>query len=892
MTKPNIFIAVFIALLTAGLWSMLNHESIEPPWPQQIQGFSFSPMRADDNPQKGVYPDSHDIEQDLMLLSDKAYAVRTYSVNNTLALIPELAAEYDLNVALGSWISKNESANQAEIEQLIALARTHHKNIVRVIVGNEALLRKDVTVEQMIGYLDQVRGKIWAPVSVAEPWHVWIEHPELARHVDYIAAHILPYWEGISVEQAVDYAMDRYTDLEKAFPDKQIVITEVGWPSNGRPIRDAEASISNQAMFLRRFLDRAEKQEIIYYVIEAFDQPWKQSIEGSVGTYWGVYDTNRNPKFTFTESVFSLPHWRELAAISALIGVLVLTFLFRDSSGLHSRGRGFLALIAYGAATGSVWIVYSYTQQYMSVGSIILGVLLLIGMLGVLVVLLAEAHEWAESLWLSEWRRTSWPKQVSESQQPKVSIHVPAYNEPPDMLKQTLDALARLDYGNYEVLVIDNNTTDPAVWQPIEEHCRLLGDRFRFFHVENLAGYKAGALNLALRNTAEDAEIIAAIDSDYQVAHNWLNMLVGYFENPGIAVVQAPQDYRDGAESCFKAMCLAEYRGFFHIGMVTRNERNAIIQHGTMTMVRRSVLHEVGNWGEWCITEDAELGLRIFELGYEATYVPHSFGRGLMPDTFIDFKKQRYRWAYGAVQILKHHLGELLMIRDSKLTAGQAYHFVAGWLPWFADGFNLFFNILAIAWSVGMIIQPEVFKPPLPLFAILPISLFVFKILKMFFLYRRRVAATVRQSIAAAIAGLALSHTIARAMMSGIFSSRLAFFRTPKMARNHGFLRALADASEETVMLFGLLLAAITILLQQGDLFPDAKIWSFVLFLQAIPYVASLGLSVISAFPSLPASLVGTMEDLRCRNASFQEGQKNGKREKVDRDWLLKRKDD
>ena len=95
-------------------------------------------------------------------------------------------------------------------------------------------------------------------------------------------------------------------------------------------------------------------------------------------------------------------------------------------------------------------------------------------------------------------------------------------------------------------------------------------------------------------------------------------------------------------------MCYAEYQGFFHIGMVTRNDRNAIIQHGTMTIVRRNTLEQVGGWAEWCITEDAELGLRVFEQGLEASYTSQSYGRGLIPDTFIDYKKQRYRWAYGA----------------------------------------------------------------------------------------------------------------------------------------------------------------------------------------------------------------------------------------------------
>jgi len=144
----------------------------------------------------------------------------------------------------------------------------------------------------------------------------------------------------------------------------------------------------------------------------------------------------------------------------------------------------------------------------------------------------------------------------------KVSVHVPAYNEPPDMLKQTLDALAALDYPNFEVLIIDNNTKDPAVWQPVEEYCRELGPCFRFFHVDPLAGFKAGALNFALRETAPDAEIIAVIDSDYIVDHNWLRALVPQFRDPKMAIVQSPQDYRDDTENAFKAMCYAEYRGF------------------------------------------------------------------------------------------------------------------------------------------------------------------------------------------------------------------------------------------------------------------------------------------------------------------------------------------
>jgi hypothetical protein len=193
------------------------------------------------------------------------------------------------------------------------------------------------------------------------------------------------------------------------------------------------------------------------------------------------------------------------------------------------------------------------------------------------------------------------------------------------------------------------------------------------------------------------------------------------------------------------------------------------------------------------------------------------------------------------------------------LTPGQRYHFIAGWLPWFADGFNLFFNMAAITWSACMLIWPVDFTAPLPLFAVLPMSLFAFKILKMFFLYRRRVEATVRQSIAAAIAGLALSHTIALAIFQGVWTSGLPFFRTPKRASSSGLFKALQDAREEALFFIALLLAAIIINWQQGTESPDAQIWSIVLILQAIPYGAAIVVSMISAFPGLSARIVGPM---------------------------------
>ncbi|MCP5431430.1 MAG: glycosyltransferase [Chromatiaceae bacterium] len=862
MNRASLLITLLMGALTVLLWAMVNRPDFEPPWPAKIEGFSFSPMRGEQSPVRREYPDIAQIDEDLALLAGDAHAVRTYTVEGTMGEVPRLALAHGLNVTLGAWISGQAKRNEEEIARLIKVYRESHKQVVRVIIGNETILREEQTVEEMIGHLEKVRESVWAPISTAEPWHIWLKHPELVKHVDFIAVHLLPYWEGIPVDEAVDYVLDRYRALKQAYPDKRIVISEVGWPSNGRTRQGAVASRANQAKFLRRFLAAAERDKLVYYVMEAFDQPWKREIEGDVGSHWGVYDAEREPKFEFTTAVVGVPNWSSLAAISIGLSVLILALMFRDSRGLSSSGRGFLALVAYAITTFVVWLLYDFTQQYMTPAMLVVGAALFLAALGVIVVLLAEAHEWAEALWLKQWRRSPLPAALPEHRLPRVSIHVPAYNEPPDMLVQTLDALAGLDYPDFEVLVIDNNTRDEAVWQPVQAHCEKLGARFRFFHVAPLSGFKAGALNFALRQTDPAAEVVAVIDSDYVVEANWLRELVPFLEDPKMAIVQAPQDYRDGDENLFKAMCNAEYRGFFRIGMVTRNERNAIIQHGTMTMVRRSVLDEVEGWSEWCITEDAELGLRIFERGYTATYIPHSYGKGLMPDTFLDFKKQRFRWAYGAVLIMRQHLAELFGLEKSALTRGQRYHFIAGWLPWLADGFNLAFNLAAIGWSVAMVLMPLEVAPPHVIFAVLPLTLFIFKISKMFFLYRLRVQASLRQSLAAGLAGLALSHVIARAMLTGFVTRKIGFFRTPKRAEAHGPIQALLDAREELLFLAAMLLAAYAVQQRIDGSLLDVRVWALMLTVQSVPYAAAVLVSLISAIPRLPGRLIGAMNRL------------------------------
>jgi cellulose synthase/poly-beta-1,6-N-acetylglucosamine synthase-like glycosyltransferase len=433
-------------------------------------------------------------------------------------------------------------------------------------------------------------------------------------------------------------------------------------------------------------------------------------------------------------------------------------------------------------------------------------------------------------------------------QAPRVSIHVPCYNEPPDMVIETLNALVRLDYDDYEVIVLDNNTKDPSRWRPVEAHCATLGRNFRFYHLDNVRGFKAGALNEALKLTDPGAAYVAVIDSDYQVEPFWLRLALPSFAAENVALVQGPQDYRDGRSSIFKFMCYEEYRGFFHIGMVERNEHDAIIQHGTMTIVRKDVLKNVGGWAAWCITEDTELGLKLFEAGFSAAYIPQSMGKGLTPDTLAAFMSQRYRWVYGAMQIMKRHAGSIFLGR-TRLSWAQRYQFLCGWLPWISDGMGLIVTAFALVWTLLMTVAPIYFDVPMAALSAAAIALFVAKSLKTLLLHPHKVGSGLIGAIAASTAGLSLTHTVGKAVIAGLIFSRQPFLRTPKCQNPADFRQALRMVWQETTLLALCTLAVGAMLYERGTDDPAAMLWTAMLVIQSLPYIATLltaGLSALS----------------------------------------------
>ena len=200
------------------------------------------------------------------------------------------------------------------------------------------------------------------------------------------------------------------------------------------------------------------------------------------------------------------------------------------------------------------------------------------------------------------------------------------------MLRQTLDSVAKLDWPNFECVVVINNTPDPAMWEPIEDHCRLLGPRFKFVRADRLQGFKAGALRLALEHTAPEAEIIGVLDADYVVqsglAQGSRAGLRRSRGRPGAGA--AGSSRRD--RNILQVVMNREYAGFFDIGMVQRNEVNAIVTHGTMCLVRREALVDAGGWSSDTIVEDTDLGLTLLERGWRAHYTQRALRLGAAAD--------------------------------------------------------------------------------------------------------------------------------------------------------------------------------------------------------------------------------------------------------------------
>src|SRR6195256_1502741 len=834
-------VAVLLSVTAAhaALWGLLQEKQQAPDFRGILPSVSYAPFEGTAHPDVDNIPSVEKIRADMRKLAPLTRAIRLYSSTGGVELVPPIAAEFGLKVTVGAWIDKNIDRNEREVDAAINLAK-RNSNVIGVVVGNETVYRGEQKVGELIELIKRVKKSVNVPVTTGEIWNIWRDNPELASSVDFIAAHILPYWENFTDKQAVDQAVYIYGMLRDKFPGKRIVIAEFGWPSAGYNLKNANPGPFEQAAVLRNFVTRAESIGMEYNIVEAIDQPWK-FFEGGVGPYWGVLNAAREPKFAWTGPIVNENYWK-LATLALLVGVLMSLPILRLAEPTAKQ-----AFVLSAAANGvGAWVatVFAYwAGHYFVFGSAFALTLGLILLVPLVLIAMARIEEIAAVAFGRGPRRlivkgaTVAPATMGDSITfPKVSIHIPAYFEPVDMLKQTLDAVARLDYPNFECVVIINNTPDPEFWQPIQDHCRALGERFKFINAEKIEGFKAGALRIAMERTAADAEIIGIIDADYVVQPDWLKDLVPVFADPRVGLVQAPQDHRDGNRSLMHYIMNGEYAGFFDIGMVQRNEANAIIVHGTMCLMRRAAMDMAGGWAGDTICEDTDLGLAIIEHGWLTHYANHRYGHGLLPDTYEAFKKQRHRWAYGGFQIVKKHWRRFLP-GASRLSPDQRREFALGWLNWLgAESLGVLVAILNLIW-VPIVAFADIAIPD-KILTLPIIAAFVVSLVHFVALYRLRVPVKWGQMLGAMVAAMSVQWTVSRAVANGLITEHLPFARTSKggLSRMSIEFQAFWEAVIGVLLLIG---AGVLIVSNSYKEVREIYVFAGVLVLQSLPFLSA-----------------------------------------------------
>lgn len=325
------FAVLIIMLTSAGFWLTNLPQDVGQDVPAgKLKSLSFAPFHEGQGPVEGIFPTPEQIDADLKLMGEKTFNIRTYaSSEGNMPVIPELAGKYGLTMLQGAWLGSVEAANKKEIAELIRSANAHPDVVKRVIVGNEVLLRGDLTADKIIAYIRQVKKAVKQPVSYADVWSMYVKHPELIKEVDFITIHILPYWEDrpITVEEAPDHIQrivrNVRAEADAISPDKAILIGESGWPGMGRQRGWSVPSVVNEAKFIRSLIKVAADNNLDYNIVEAFNQPWKSAMEGVVGANWGLYSVDRQEVFPLTGMVYENPQWHKGLLASIIIFFMV-----------------------------------------------------------------------------------------------------------------------------------------------------------------------------------------------------------------------------------------------------------------------------------------------------------------------------------------------------------------------------------------------------------------------------------------------------------------------------------------------------------------------------------------------------------------------------------------
>jgi exo-beta-1,3-glucanase (GH17 family) len=335
---------------------------------------SYAPFRGAQTP---LLPTTHidreQIAQDLAQLAKISDCVRTYSIESGLDQVPAEAAKVGLKVIQGIWLGSNRQKNLAQISTVVSLVRQYPNVITAVVVGNEVLLRGEMTTSDLAATIRSVKAQVAVPVTYADVWEFWLRNREIYEAVDFVTIHILPYWEDFPIR--AKYAAAHVNDIRKrmavAFPAKEILIGETGWPSEGRMREGALPSRTNQARVVSEILDLAKRENFRVNLIEAYDQPWKRELEGTVGGYWGLLDSvHRALKYPPNVAISNYPLWKLQMGCGMALSVFVfgVAWLTLRRRPWKPRPVAWIAVALFATASGILLGVASDKMLYESYG--------------------------------------------------------------------------------------------------------------------------------------------------------------------------------------------------------------------------------------------------------------------------------------------------------------------------------------------------------------------------------------------------------------------------------------------------------------------------------------------------------------------------------------------
>ncbi|MPQ66147.1 beta (1-6) glucans synthase [Pseudomonas sp. MWU12-2323] len=377
---PLLFASLLGLLALCGFWYGLGQPVILPDAAtptHKLQCASYTPFAKDQSPfDQPFKPRVERMDADLALLATRFECIRTYSMTGLEAL-PDLARKHGLKMMIGAWVNSNPVDTEKEVDALIASANANADVVSAVIVGNETLLRKEVTGDQLVKLIHKVKANVKQPVTYADVWEFWLKHPQVAPAVDFLTIHLLPYWEDdpAGIDRAIEHVAQVREVFGKRFAPKDILIGETGWPSEGRQRETAQPSRVNEAKFIRGFVTLAEQNGWHYNLIEAFDQPWKRGSEGAVGGYWGLFDADRQDKGVLAGPVSNLPQWPLWLGFGGVIflGTLLLAGRVRNTrAALLLPLLGALAGCSIGAWGELAWVTSRFTSEWVWAGLLVL----------------------------------------------------------------------------------------------------------------------------------------------------------------------------------------------------------------------------------------------------------------------------------------------------------------------------------------------------------------------------------------------------------------------------------------------------------------------------------------------------------------------------------------